>query len=363
MGQFSSGSETLRTWYKVCVKLEGPARRELKSFIELNIRMGRSVSCMVLFYLIVCTTGQDMCEDDDGCPGDDNCCSSFGFCGKGEGFCTPSTRRDSGSGTASRARPATRTRSGAGCVLDDVEWVGGDLPAIVGGGGIKIDRDTATECFNRCDENPACKWYTYDTKKDLCYLKDRRGYMRNRTDGFVSGATFRDGCNEDPYCETPYSYNRQQCLFFSEQHHPWSPSLADARRNLNHSRELCKEFGGFIPHDFSGYSGGSSLGDRWHWVGYGADDSQCWACRPARWGEGVRAFPCTDSLSFACQRNRAFPLALPRARPSIYNPATARRCTRGCGSGRRTRYGVRPRLRAAQRGAVLARRYQNNPFL
>lgn len=137
---------------------------------------------------------QDMCEDDAGCPGDDNCCSDFGFCGKGEGFCTPSTRRDSG--TASRARPATRSRSGAGCVLDDVEFVGGDLPAIVGGGGIKLDRNTATECFNRCDENPGCTWYTYDTKKYLCYLKDRRGYMRNRTDGFISGATFRDGCNE-----------------------------------------------------------------------------------------------------------------------------------------------------------------------
>ena len=72
---------------------------------------------------------------------------SFGFCGKGEGFCTPSTKR--ASGTTSRARPANRARSGAGCVLDNVEWVGGDLPAILGGGGIKIDRDTADECFNR----------------------------------------------------------------------------------------------------------------------------------------------------------------------------------------------------------------------
>ena len=34
-------------------------------------------------------------------------------------------------------------------MLDDVEFVGGDLPAIVGGGGIKLDRNTATECFNR----------------------------------------------------------------------------------------------------------------------------------------------------------------------------------------------------------------------
>ena len=192
--------------------------------------------------------------------------------------------------------------------------------------------------------------------------------MRNRTDGFISGATFRDGCNEDPHCETPYSYNRQQCLFFSEQHHPWSPSLADARRNLNHSRELCKEFGGFIPHDFSGYSGRSALGDRWHWVGHGADDSQCWACRPARWGEGVRAFPCTDSLSFACQRNRAFPLALPRARPGIYGQQGSRQRVYVVSDRRRLGgYGARTRLRNRQRDSVLPRRYpgsvRNNPFL
>lgn len=90
--------------------------------------------------------------------------SRFGFCGTGEGFCTPAPRR-SGSGGA---RPASggrgRTRSGAGCVLDDAEWVGGDLPAIVGGGGIRLDRDDADECFNRCDENPRCEWYTYDTR-------------------------------------------------------------------------------------------------------------------------------------------------------------------------------------------------------
>ena len=42
-----------------------------------------------------------------------------------------------------------RTRSGSGCVLDDAEWVGGDLPTIVGGGGIRLDRDDADECFNR----------------------------------------------------------------------------------------------------------------------------------------------------------------------------------------------------------------------
>ena len=81
----------------------------------------------------------------------------------GEGFCTPSSRGTNNRG-GSRARPAGRTRSGAGCVLDDAEWVGGDLPAILGGGGVRLDRDTADECFNRCEENPRCTWYTYDTR-------------------------------------------------------------------------------------------------------------------------------------------------------------------------------------------------------
>ena len=42
--------------------------------------------------------------------------------------------------------------------------MGGDLPVIVGGGGISLDRDTADECFNRCEENPRCQWYTYDER-------------------------------------------------------------------------------------------------------------------------------------------------------------------------------------------------------
>jgi len=314
------------------------------------------VTWTALVCLFVLCQAQDKCENDSGCPGEDNCCSSFGFCGMGEGFCTPSTRTSSG-GSSSRSRPASRTRSGAGCVLEEVEWVGGDLPAIVGGGGIKLDRNTADECFNRCEDNPGCKWYTYDSKQDLCYLKSERGYMRNRTDGFISGATFRDGCNKDPYCDLPYSYHRQQCLFFSDQHHPWSPSLADARRNLNHSRELCKEFGGFLPNDFSGYSGRSSLGERWHWVGYGVDDSQCWACRPGRWREGVQAFPCTDTLSFACERKRAYPL--PRSRPRLYTPVPD--CAGGC--GRRPRYRARPRLRALQRERMQRDRLERDRLL
>jgi len=255
--------------------------------------------------------GQDTCENDAGCPGDDNCCSSFGFCGMGEGFCTPSAR-GSGTGGAGRARPTGRRRSGAGCTLQDTEWVGGDLPAILGGGGIRLDRDTADECFNRCEENPECRWYTYDSREELCYLKSGRGYTRNRTDGFVSGATFRDGCNLDPFCDSPYAAYGHQCLLFSSQ---LRPSLADVRRNINRTRELCDELGGVLPWDYSGYTGNI---DTWHWVARGLDDSKCWACRPSRWRRGVRAFPCTTNLNFGCQRRTAFPLAAPRARPRLY---------------------------------------------
>lgn len=271
---------------------------------------------LILSVIFYCVTAQDTCENDDGCAGDDNCCSDFGFCGKGEGFCTPAPRRSNSGARPASGGTRTRTRSGSGCVLDDAEWVGGDLPTIVGGGGIRLDRDDADECFNRCEENPRCEWYTYDTREDLCYLKSGRGYLRNRTDGFVSGATFRDGCNEDPYCDTPYHYYGHQCMFFSNDY--WDASIADVRRNINNSREVCNELGGFLPYDYSGYSGRGGYGDEWHWVGYGADDNRCWACRPSRWRDGVRAFPCDTNLSFGCQRRRAFPLPVPRRRPKIY---------------------------------------------
>ena len=79
----------------------------------------------------------------------------FVFCGKGEGFCIPSTKEDSNNRNRNRdrnknrARPGGRSGPGDGCELEDVEWVGGDLPTIVGGGGIELDRDTEDECFNR----------------------------------------------------------------------------------------------------------------------------------------------------------------------------------------------------------------------
>ena len=74
--------------------------------------------------------------------------------------------------------------------------------------------------------------------------------MRNRTDGFTSGATFRDGCNQDPYCESPYNYYGRQCLFLSNDYHPWSVSLAEARRNINNTKgttEVDKKMQKYFP--------------------------------------------------------------------------------------------------------------------
>ena len=40
--------------------------------------------------------------------------------------------------------------------------------------------------------------------------------------------------------------------------------------------EVCSELGGFLPHDYSGYSAlsGYGYGNEWHWVGYGADETR-----------------------------------------------------------------------------------------
>jgi len=337
--------------------------------------------------------GQDTCDADGDCAGDDNCCSSFGFCGMGEGFCTPSSRsrpvlgrqRDEepdSRGTSNRGSSGSRSgvrRSGAGCVLEDTELVGGDIPAILGGGGISLDRDTADECFRRCDDNPACRWYTWDNRENLCYLKSGRGFLRNRTDDFTSGATFRDGCNRDPYCVSPYSTYRYQCLFFSQQGglgQEWLPSLADARRNLNHSRELCEELGGFVPYSYDGYGdyqsaglgpGGSRLGDAWTWTGFPSEGGNCFACRPGRIGEGVQAFPCSENLAFGCQARGAFPFPAPK-RPHLYTAPVVAARTRpvaaGCiGCRRRRLRGRGLRRRLAPRRRLAFGSLSHNPYL
>merc|ERR1739838_1153039 len=94
---------------------------------------------------------------------------------------------------------------------------------------------------------PGCSGFSYYANVELCYLKSGRGYLRNRTDGFTSGATFRDGCNQDPACTLPYSYYSHQCMYFSDQYQPWDRTLADPRRNFKDSRQLCQDYGGFLP--------------------------------------------------------------------------------------------------------------------
>ena len=154
-----------------------------------------------------------------------------------------------------------------------------------------------------CEENPFCSWFTYDGQTALCYLKEARGYLvnRNRTEGdrFTSGATFRDGCNPDP-CEPPYSYQSHQCLHF----YPVSTSFLAAR-------ETCQAQGGFLPFSYSGYEGGFGLEDSWHWVSSPLDTGDCYACRPARWSEGVRRVSCKEQLSFACEREGLYPRPTP----------------------------------------------------
>ena len=60
----------------------------------------------------------------------------YGYCGKGEGFCTPATR------------PTTPAPPPEGCLLEDTEIVGGDLEAGRGGGGLGVA--TAELCGERC---------------------------------------------------------------------------------------------------------------------------------------------------------------------------------------------------------------------
>ena len=71
------------------------------------------------------------------------CVIRFGFCGKGEGFCTPSTR------VGPAGKPPRK--SGSGCSLLMTEIIGGDLPRSLGGGGVELDRaeQRADQCFIR----------------------------------------------------------------------------------------------------------------------------------------------------------------------------------------------------------------------
>ena len=156
-------------------------------------------------------------------------------------------------------------------------------------------------------------------------------------------------------------------MYFSDQYQPWDRTLQQPRRTLKDSRQLCRDYGGFLPYEYSGFQGSSRLGNLWHWVNYGPEEgNRCWACRPGRWGEGVRSFSCDENLNFACERKREFPLPIP-PRPDIYGPIPPQLDTSKTHQrGGQTR--ARPRERLGRRGLVKLRRFGRrkntiNPYL
>ena len=60
----------------------------------------------------------------------------YGYCGSGKGFCFP-------------AEPSPEEPKVEGCILEDTEIIGGDLPEAAGGGGVKLDMASPGECSVR----------------------------------------------------------------------------------------------------------------------------------------------------------------------------------------------------------------------
>ena len=156
----------------------------------------------------------------------------------------------------------------------------------------------------RCEENPFCKWFSYDDRKGLCYLKDRRGFLADSSTRFTSGATFRDGCAPDPPCERPYTRlaDHHQCVF--------SPPAPGSRVE---AAALCETLGGQLVTSYEDWWAEAGVrGEQWHWVDTRQGEAgDCWACRPVHWGLGVTRVPCSQQLAFSCQRKRLFPAPLP----------------------------------------------------
>ena len=165
-------------------------------------------------------------------------------------------------------------------------------------------------CF-RCDENPFCTWYTWSEDKKLCYLKNQRGYLVNTTsssDQFTSGATFRDGCEPDPPCSSPFTLHHHQCLHVPRQESVYSESIA-----------VCESVGGHLTYSYEGWSGGGVHQDDWFWVNtVDTGAGRCYACRPLSWSLGVKRVPCDQHLHFACERRSLFPPLVP-PRPRDYS--------------------------------------------
>ena len=161
--------------------------------------------CLVLLSSCVLVSGQGACDSDTDCSGKYPCCSKFGYCGDGPGYCSDPEEVE--------AEPVHVTSNNTGCYLPHYELVGGDLPLHAGGGGVAVDPPEPVTCQTRCRDNPLCLWFTFEAESKLCFMKSSRGFLRRRSEviitrtthryrafqsvagvTFTSGATFEDGC-------------------------------------------------------------------------------------------------------------------------------------------------------------------------
>ena len=86
--------------------------------------------CLSSVDIVTC---QGSCSDDSDCSGKFPCCSKFGYCGAGEGYCT-----DPEEEVVETIEPVTNAND-TGCYMPNIEIIGGDLPRNVGGGGLILD--------------------------------------------------------------------------------------------------------------------------------------------------------------------------------------------------------------------------------
>ena len=137
-----------------------------------------------------------MCARDGDCGNKDPCCSRYGFCGEDGGYCYPAT----------------------GCLIRGKEILGGDLPEGEGGGGVVVDKGDLDGCAALCEDNRQCRWYTYQKKENVCYLKHAGGYVVNGTDPsqVISGSTMADGCEYDGGCQVPYRRAGHRCFHYCQ---------------------------------------------------------------------------------------------------------------------------------------------------
>ena len=160
--------------------------------------------CLILLLGLRLVSGQGSCDSDGDCSGKYPCCSKFGYCGDGPGYCTQIPEE-----VPEEVPKVPDIANKTGCYLPNYEIVGGDLPLEAGGGGLLLDQPGAEagDCLARCDDNPLCLWFTFEAHSKLCFLKSTRGFLRRRSavsiinsqglQGgglFTSGATFEDGC-------------------------------------------------------------------------------------------------------------------------------------------------------------------------